>query len=49
MSALVRFGEVSDEQARGTNRGDEGKGRNDNDERMHILKHDGNKVPMQCK
>ena len=28
--------------------GDEGKGRNGNDERMQVLKHDGNGVPMQC-
>ena len=28
--------------------GDEGKGINGNDERMQVLKHDGNEVPMQC-
>ena len=28
--------------------GDEGKGRNGNDERMQVLKYDGNGVPMQC-
>ena len=42
-------GQVSDEQARGSKRGDAGKGRNDNNERMQVLKHDGNEVPMQCK
>ena len=32
----VGFGEVSDEKARGTKRGEEGNGRNGNDERMHV-------------
>ena len=32
----------------GSKRGDEGKGRNGNDERMQVLKQDDNEVPMQC-
>ena len=36
-SVQVGFGTVSDERKRGSKRGDEGKGRNGNDERMQVL------------